>query len=327
MKAVPMNNIFTLARHEVITVLRSKILLALIAIFTLTTAISVLVASYVFKAQVADYNAYVQAAQAAGVARLPPSPLHPLQLLRGSIEYIEIVGTLIAIAIGYAGVVRERSSKTMRILMSRPISTWQIFSAKILGTVAMLTILIVSMNIVAYVSIGAVSGLWLQTVDLMRLGVASLAAIAFLTIFYCLGAAAAQLSKVPLRGFMVGIGFWLIIVMIAPQIGDTMDPDNQVPGGLFNALQVQKAQEKSILAHFAGYEAVRNGIEEISVEKHYERFVFAVTGIKDIYNGKTMGFIVKDRAGDLAWLVGGLGVASGVFLWSLRRKIIIERGG
>ena len=35
---------------------------------------------------------------------------------------------------------------------------------------------------------------------------------------------------------MVALGIWLVVVLILPQIGDTLDADNQLPGGLFAAL-------------------------------------------------------------------------------------------
>lgn len=76
---------------------------------------------------------------------------------------------------------------------------------------------------------------------------------------------------------------WLLFVLIIPQIGDTMDPDNQVPGGLFAALGIPKAQEHAVLAHFSAYDTLRNGLEMTSVTKHFERLSFALLGIKSTY--------------------------------------------
>jgi ABC-2 type transport system permease protein len=68
-----------------------------------------------------------------------------------------------------------------------------------------------------------------------------------------------------------------------------MDPDNQVPGGLFRSLQVAKDDEYAVLAHFAGFDAVRNGLEVSSVTKHFERASFAYLGIKETYNQQPLG--------------------------------------
>ena len=42
---------------------------------------------------------------------------------------------------------------------------------------------------------------------------------------------------------------WLIFVLIIPQIGDTMDPDNQIPGGFFpEHAYSQTPRKKAIMA-------------------------------------------------------------------------------
>ena len=102
---------------------------------------------------------------------------------------------------------------------------------------------------------------------------------------------------------LVAVAVWLALVLIAPQIGDTLDPDNQVAGGVFRTLDVAKPLEKEIIKSFATYETVRNGIEEASTAKHLARFSFAVLGIKDIYNGQLLADVIRDRARDAWWLI------------------------
>ncbi len=51
---------------------------------------------------------------------------------------------------------------------------------------------------------------------------------------------------------------------IAPQIGDTLDPDNQVAGGVFRTFVIAKPDEKAILAAFKTYETIRDGVEQAS---------------------------------------------------------------
>jgi ABC-2 type transport system permease protein len=96
---------------------------------------------------------------------------------------------------------------------------------------------------------------------------------------------------------------WLIIGLILPQIGDTMDPDNQVPGGFFHSMNVNKTQEKQVLRKFAGYENTRDFIEQLSITKHYERTVFALFGINNIYNDVALSTIVADNLGNMMWIV------------------------
>ena len=92
---------------------------------------------------------------------------------------------------------------------------------------------------------------------------------------------------------LVGITSWLIVVLVVPQIGDTMDPDNQVPGGLFGSLGIVKSTETSILAHFHTFDVIRNGLEVTSITKLFERVAFAFLGIKDKYNQLSIPTVAK----------------------------------
>ncbi len=47
---------------------------------------------------------------------------------------------------------------------------------------------------------------------------------------------------------------------------------------------------------------IRNGIEVSSITKHFERFSFAVLGIKDSYAGKPLGPIPVEKQGDFFWI-------------------------
>jgi hypothetical protein len=105
---------------------------------------------------------------------------------------------------------------------------------------------------------------------------------------------------------LVSFAIWLCLVLIAPQIGDTLDPDNQVAGGVFKSLGIAKPLEKEILKSFATYETIRDSIEQTSPAKHLERLSFAILGIKDIYNGKSLDFILSERLVDVRWMIATL---------------------
>lgn len=56
---------------------------------------------------------------------------------------------------------------------------------------------------------------------------------------------------------IVALVLWLVVVLIVPQIGDTMDPDNQVPGGLFTRF-------RTACATWAGSALTRAGSISVS---------------------------------------------------------------
>lgn len=315
-----MTKVWTLAKHEYRAAARSKALTVLLATFIIVTTVSILIAAFTFKSKLADYNTYKAAAQAAKQAYIAAPQLFPLQLLRGAIEYVEIIGSLIAIALGYVSVARERSNRTLPLLLSRPITTFQLVAGRLLGALFMFLSIIAITGFIAVIAIGLIGNTWLTAGELVRLGIAYGLSVVYMLLFYCLGAILTLRSRVPINGLIIGFAIWLLVVMIMPQIGDTMDVDNQVPGGLFHALRIQKPDERAILAHFKTYETIRNDIEIASIEKHYERFNFAVTGIKDQYNQRPLAEVVVAKRSDLGWLGGALVALFGGLSVSMRRK-------
>lgn len=63
---------------------------------------------------------------------------------------------------------------------------------------------------------------------------------------------------------------------------------------------------------FKTYETLRDGIEQSSPAKHFERLSFAVLGIKDIYAGQPLVSVIQDRLGDVLWLIGLIGSVLGI---------------
>ena len=108
---------------------------------------------------------------------------------------------------------------------------------------------------------------------------------------------ALHIKRLP-HALLYAFAIWLTFVLVAPQIGDTLDPDNQVSGGVFKKLNIAKPEEKKILLSFASYETTRNAIEEASPAKHFERITFALLGIKEIYNGLPIQTIIYERLRD-----------------------------
>ena len=308
------DHVLALASHEYRAAVRSRILLALIAVLAATTFISVLTASLDYRGQLADYEAYRRAAQASGVTRVPPLPLELLSLLRGAMEYLEILGAVIAIALGYLGVSRERANGTGPLLRSRPVSSGELAVGSTLGALAVLGTLVLSTAVVAVLCLGVIGQDWVDLGQLVKLTLAYTASVVYMAVFYCLGVVLTVRSKVVTNGLMLALGVWLLVVLILPQIGDTLDADNQVPGGLFTALTLDRAGETQVLAHFSTYERVRTGIEEASFSKHFERFAFAMTDVQQKYRGFTLGELLTEKRSDIAWMAF-YAVALGTVLW------------
>lgn len=291
-------------RKELRDALRNRQVLLLTIGLGAISVLSVVVAASSFRAQMLDYRSYVEALKQAGSLDAPAPQFFPLQLLRGGVEYLEIIGSIVAIVIGYGLAAKEKNRGTIRLIFSRPVSGGDVALGKLLALAAIWMSVIVALGVVTLGSIRIVGGATLTTTELIKLAITLGVAWLYLFMWSAFAFALASFSKQLSTALVVGLILWLGFVLIIPQVGDTMDPDNQVPGGLFTSLQVAKPQEKAILAHFAGYESMRNLIEETSISKHFERASFAYLGIKDQYNERSLSFIGRDMWPHLAWLVG-----------------------
>lgn len=321
------SRVSTLARHELRAATRSRLLVVLAAILVLVTVVSVYVGAVDYRSQIADYDAYLQAATASGVTQLPPPPLRLLSLLRGAMEYLEIIGAVIGITLGYLSVTRERANRTLPLLRTRPISTRELAAGSFLGAAAVLGVLLATTALAAVLCLGIIGHGWVDGGQAVKLLLAHLAALLYLLTFYCLGVIATARSRTAANGLMVALAVWLGVVLVLPQIGDTLDADNQVPGGLFAALGLNLSGETAVLSHFALYENIRTGLEEISLAKHFERFAFAITDVPNEYQGFSLGQLLAAKRNDIIWLVVGVVALGAGLLRALRRQPVTTTGG
>jgi len=321
------SRVAALAGHEYRAAVRSKVLIVLLGILVTVTAVSVYIASADYRSQLADYAAYRAAAQANGLARIAPSPLAPLSLLRGAIEYLEIIGAVIAIALGYLTVSRERANRTLPLLRSRPVTSGELATGSLLGALGVIATLVAVTAAVGVVCVGLIGNDWINGAQALQLLLAYLASIVYMGAFYCLGAIATANSKVAANGLMIALGIWLIVVLVLPQIGDTLDADNQIPGGLFKALGLNHDGEVQILTHFTTYERIRTWTEEASVAKHFERFAFAMADVKERYRPYSLPWLLGQTRNDIGWMIAYATALTAGLRRSFRRQPTIPQGG
>ena len=318
----------TLAGHDYRSAARNRVLAALLVTLLIVTTVSVLIAAFDYQTKLDAYREYRKAAEVAGIQNVAPLQIKPLQLMRPVVEYIEFVGGVIAIALGYLSVARERGNRTLWLLRTRPVSTGELTFGPALGALGLIATLVFSTAGIGVVSIGIWGHDWLNGEELLRLAIWCVASIVYMGIFYCLGAALTAISRVLANGLVAALVVWLVVVLIIPQIGDTMDPDNQLPGGLFKSLNLDKSHETRVLAKFSTYERLRNDLEETSFAKQYERFSFAILEIKvkDKFRDTSIGYVIDATRRNLEWLALYAVVMAGFLYWTVRRSTAHPRG-
>ena len=285
---------------------RRTYVLHLLSGFLLLAALTSLSVSAV--ALNAEYQTYIESRDlllslGKSAAALTPPAFFPLKLLRGFIEHVEIIGAVLGIVLGYRAAAVERGHLTLALLLTRPLSPLSFLCGKLLGNLALIAAGLGATFVVGSIALPVISGIGLSADDLKRILIVFASASLYVGAFFILAFILALSLKRLRSALLAAVAVWLSLVLVAPQIGDTMDPDNQVAGGVFRKLGIPKPEEKKILLSFENYEKIRDGIEQASPAKHFERLSFAILGIKDIYNGQPIAFVLRERLADIVWLI------------------------
>lgn len=299
-----MYQILTVAKKEFSDALRNYVFVVFLAFLVILTGVSLYVGAINFQAKVSLFEKTYQMLLASGQSAdaLVRPEFFPLQLLRASIEYFEIIGAVLAISLGYLSIAKEKGNNTLPLIFTRPVTRTRYYLGKLLGNFSVLSLVCALLFFGIIVVLLFVGGVHLSSIEIIKILISAGATLVYLFIFFLFAALCTILMRSPSNALILCFVVWLFFVLVVPQIGDTMDTDNQVPGGFFNAIHVDKPQSKIILQQFTIYETLRNGTEEASITKHYERLTFALLGIKDTYNGKSLSYIFFDKVLELVWL-------------------------
>jgi ABC-2 type transport system permease protein len=320
-----MSNLGIICKKELKDFTRNRFFVVLFCFLAIIMIISVAIASADFRSKISDYNNYVATLKASHSAFRPQPQLFALQLLRGSIEYLELIGALFAIIIGYGMIAKEKQRGTLQLLFSRPLSKHSLGAGKVIAMAILWLIGVVGIFAVIVFSLIFIGNAPLQAMEIYKLVIVAGLAWLYLLFWSCLAMGFASITKHLSSALIITLVIWLVFVLIMPQIGDTMDPDNQVPGGLFKSLQVDRAHEQSVISHFSGYETTRNYIEVTSITKQFERPAFAYLGINEAYNQKSVGFVTIGLWPNAFWLFIGFIASIGFALWSTTKRRLLRK--
>jgi ABC-2 type transport system permease protein len=232
-----------------------------------------------------------------------------------------MVGALLAMILGFTAIDKERKAGTLRLVLSRPVYRDQFLSGKVLGGAALLAALLLAVGVVTVLAIGLVGGIGLTIDQLIKLGLTMVMSWLYMLIFFLLALFMALLLPKGHQALLLTIIVWLVFAFIFPQIGDTMDLDNQLPGGFFAAIGISQDQEQQALQNFRWYESVRDGVEELSPTKHYERISFALLGVASQFANTPWNEILQLKAINLVGLLVPIVVLLGAsYVVFLRRE-------
>jgi ABC-type transport system involved in multi-copper enzyme maturation permease subunit len=299
------NPMFVIAAKDMRDATRDRFVVLVTGFLALAAVAAVITGSIALSSDVATYEAakatLLALGKPAGAIKAPE--FYPMRLLRGAMEQTEIVGAAIAMLAGFRAAAAERGRQTLALILTRPVARWQFVGGKIAAGIGLMAAGLAVVMASCALLLHLMSGIGLNLDDLGRMTLVWAVSVLYTASFFLAAFILTLHLKRPATALLVSFTLWLIIVLIAPQIGDTMDPDNQVAGGVFAALSIARPDQLEIMKAYAGFENFRNGIEIASITKHFERFAFAVLGIKATYAGLPLGPILTEKALDILWII------------------------
>lgn len=296
--------ILKIAKKEVSDILKDKLFLITLIMLLVLTVISVVLGAYQVRANVNNYNASIDFLKSIGKVDLPSPPkLNPIAASKGFVNYIGMIGALIAIVIGNFSIMKEHRAGTLRLILSRGVYRDQLLNGKILGNLLIIAGITILTELITFVALFTISGTVIQSSDTIRLILFFMMSFLYMSFFMLLSLGLSLLVTKGHKALLLTIIIWLTIAFVFPQIGDTMDMDNQLPGGFFSSMGMTRDQEQQVLSKFKVYETLRDGIEELSPTKHYERMSYALLNIKPGFDTNTPLGVVAIKWIDLLGLL------------------------
>ncbi len=313
--------IIEIAKKEIRDAFRNKLFLSILFMLLIMTIVSIVLGSYQVKIAMNNYNNSISFLQSLGKTELPPMPnLNPISASKGFVNYIGMVGALLAIVLGNTAISKEHKNGTMRLILTRGVFRDAFLNGKLLGNLTILAGITVLTGIITFISLVAIGGAVLTANDVLRLLLFFLMSFLYMGFFTVLSMGVATISSKGSQALLITVIVWLVLSFVFPQIGDTMDMDNQIPGGFFSQMGMTRDQEHQVLQKFKFYETLRDGIEEMSPTKHYERISYALLNVKSGFETNTPLEVVG-----LKWInLLGLIVPS-VALWLLSYIVFLKR--
>lgn len=290
-------NIIYIAAHEIQLSFKDRYFRLILILFLALTTLSTILGALQVHQQMAVYNESVSLLKSMGKIELPSPPsFNPLGVSKDFVNYTSMIGALLAILVGWNSMQYEKDGKVLSLLLSRPVYRDKIIAGKFMGTSAILLMVTASGYLIVSLLLLIITGVPLSSGEVGRMSVYFLQVWFYLLVFSSLSQFLTFVTAKRRTALLTAIIVWLILTFLLPQIGDTMDLDNQIPEGFFAYLGLDRTQETTLLSHFAWYEYVRDGLEELSPTKHFERISFALLNIKPGFTDYTTLQVLASKA-------------------------------
>jgi ABC-2 type transport system permease protein len=212
---------FIVAVKEFKDNLNSKRFLILFGLLTLLSIIGAITGINNYNSDLATYNSNVnQVSSLPGGMKMFVDMPSILSIFSSYGTYIASFGMLLAISMGFDLISREKEEGTLKILLTHPVFRDQVINGKILGSVAMIIVVLLS-TFLAIVAIMLFFGIVPSGDDVIRLGAFFLAVVLFLLAYLAIAIMSSTLSKSSSMAILIAIAI-VLVGMVIPNISSTV---------------------------------------------------------------------------------------------------------
>ena len=232
-----MNAVLTIARKEFRTAFRNRIFLTITILFLGLSILSVYIGSTTKRAEMRIYNETITELQAQGAAFLPAAPeIHTLTILANLIEYVSMVGAILAVILGYNTLIEEKENGGLKLILSRPVFRDQLIIGKLLGNAAVIALLLGIVFVFNLTLLVLVGGIIPTLGEVMRLLVFMGIAFSYMLVFLSLAMLLSIRMNNSATVFLFALVLWTIFSFVIPQMAGTFMVNSSVINGISGAV-------------------------------------------------------------------------------------------
>ena len=215
-----------IAAHQMLSLRRQRIFLAVLATLMAMTTLAGLIGWSSHQTIVRVYDEAVRMLGAQG----KPAPLNPfvlkptLSLLSNMAIYIPLIGALLALILGHLSLADDESNGVGRLIFSRQVSRRSYFFGKLAAAAVVLAVILVVSFVISSVSLVLVNGAAPSATDFLRLAVFYAVSWLYLMMFALIGMVTVLLTRRRSLALLAALGVWLVLTFAMPQFTSGLRP-------------------------------------------------------------------------------------------------------
>ncbi|PKM38636.1 MAG: hypothetical protein CVV04_14295 [Firmicutes bacterium HGW-Firmicutes-9] len=210
-----------IAGKELKASFRNKEFLLIIAVFLVMSIVSVYIGSTTKNAELKAYESIIATATTTGT-EVPTTPvIFPLAILKNLVEYVVMIGAVLAIFLGYDAFQGERQGGTLRLMLTKPIPRESIILGKLLGAGLIIGLLLTVTLLFNIALFAYYTGVFPDFVETLRVVVFLLIAFAYMMSFYAGALYVSTKTRESSYGFLLMMVVWIFISFVIPQLAES----------------------------------------------------------------------------------------------------------